>query len=252
MTAFAASSPILPIWPVLLLSAPFIGSLLGVLAIRLPRGEPVVVARSRCETCRHVLDARDLVPLLSYAVQRGRCRRCGAMIGWFHPAMELAAVAVVLSAVAIDDGDHLIAGCTLGWMLLALGICDWRSYQLPDALTLPLILMGLLATWLLDREQVTDHALATACAYLGCRSFAWAYQRLRGYDGLGQGDAKLLAAAGAWLGLAALPDVVLVAAITGLAMAAALRVSGKAVTARTMLPFGPCLALATWLIWLQG
>jgi leader peptidase (prepilin peptidase)/N-methyltransferase len=123
---------------------------------------------------------------------------------------------------------------------------------LPDALTLPLILLGLSATWLLDPEQVTDHALATACAYLGCRSFAFAYRRLRGHDGLGQGDAKLLAASGAWLGLAALPNVVLVAAIAGLGMAAVSWLSGKAVTARTMLPFGPCLALATWLIWLQG
>jgi leader peptidase (prepilin peptidase)/N-methyltransferase len=242
----------LPIWTVLLLSAPFIGSLLGVLAIRLPRGEAVVVARSRCETCRQVLQPRDLVPLLSYAVQRGRCRQCGAMIGWFHPAMELAAIAVALSAMAIDAGDRLIAGCMLGWMLLGLGICDWRSYRLPDALTLPLILLGLLASWLLDRDQITDHALATACAYLGCRVFAWAYRRLRGHDGLGQGDAKLLAASGAWLGLAALPNVVLFAAVAGLALAALSWLCGKALTARTMLPFGPCLALATWFIWLQG
>lgn len=252
MTDFALSSAVLPVWIVLLVSAPFIGSLLGVLITRLPHGEPVVVSRSRCDSCRHVLQARDLVPLLSYAVQRGRCRRCGVMIGWFHPAMELAAVAVVLSAVAIDSGDRLIAGCMLGWILLALGIYDWRSYQLPDVFTLPLILLGLLATWWLDAEQLTDHALATACAYVGCRGLAWTYKRVRGRDGLGQGDAKLLAASGAWLGLAALPNVVLFAAIAGLAMAAVLWFRGKALTARTMLPFGPCLALATWLIWLQG
>ena len=75
---------------------------------------------------------------------------------------------------------------------------------------------------------------------------------MRGRDGLGQGDAKLLAASGAWLGVAALPNVVLFAAVAGLAMAAVLSLGGKVLTARTMLPFGPCLALATWLIWLQG
>ncbi len=252
MTDFASPSALLPIWIVLLVSAPFIGSLLGVLITRLPRGEPVVVSRSRCDSCLHVLQARDLVPLLSFVVRRGRCRRCGVVISWFHPTIELAAIAVVLSALAIDTGDRLIAGCTLGWILLALGIYDWRSCQLPDVLTLPLILLGLLATWWLDAEQMTDHALATACAYMGCRAVAWVYKRLRGLDGLGQGDAKLLAASGAWLGLAALPNVVLFAAIAGLAMAGALWLRGKALTARTMLPFGPCLALATWLMWLQG
>ncbi len=252
MADFALSSTVLPIWIVLLLGAPFIGSLLGVLITRLPRGEPVVVSRSRCDSCLHILQARDLVPLLSYAVQRGRCRRCGAVIGLFHPLIELASMAVVLSAAAIDTGDRLIAGCALGWALLTLGIYDWRSYQLPDVFTLPLILLGLLATWWLDRAQVTDNAIATACAYVGCRAVSWSYKLMRGRDGLGQGDAKLLAASGAWLGVAALPNVVLFAAVAGLAIAAVLSLGGKVLTARTMLPFGPCLALATWLIWLQG
>jgi leader peptidase (prepilin peptidase)/N-methyltransferase len=237
---------------VLFLAAPFIGSLLGVLVLRLPRGEPVAVARSHCETCRQVLDARDLVPLLSFAVQGGRCRRCGARIGWFHPGVELAAITVVLWATTVDEGDRLIAGCVLGWLLLALGTCDWRSYKLPDALTLPLILLGLSATWWLHPEQITDHALATACGYLGFRVLAWSYRRWRGYDGLGQGDAKLLAGSGAWLGLVALPNVILLAAIAGLAMAATLRLCGRTMTTRSMLPFGPCLALATWLIWSYG
>ncbi len=249
MTATEMASSLPAPWIVLLLSAPFIGSLLGVLVLRLPRGEAVGMARSRCETCRTVLQPRDLVPLLSYAVQQGRCRRCGAAIGWFHPMVELAAMAVVLWGMAVATGDRLIAGCMLGWLLLALGICDWRSYRLPDALTLPLILLGLAATWWLQPDQASDHAWAATAGYVGFRTLAWAYQHWRGRPGLGQGDAKLLAASGAWLGLTALPNVILLAAVAGLALAATLHLRGRTMTASSMLPFGPCLALATWLIW---
>ena len=77
-----------------LLAAPFVGSVLGVLILRLPAGRPVVLARSACEDCGAALQPQDLVPLLSYAALRGRCRRCGHPIGWFHPAVELAALAV--------------------------------------------------------------------------------------------------------------------------------------------------------------
>jgi leader peptidase (prepilin peptidase)/N-methyltransferase len=239
------------IWPLMLLLAPIIGSFLGVLIRRLPCGRPVGFARSACESCGTVLTARDMIPLLSYWLQRGRCRHCGAAIGGFHPAIELLAVGVVLWAMTVDGGDWLIADCVLGWILLALALCDWRSYRLPDALTLPLILLGLTATWWLRPEELTAHALAAALAYTAFRVISWLYRRLRGREGLGQGDAKLLAAAGAWVGLVPLGDVVLAAAAIGLLLAVflALRM-GRPLSGQTVLPFGPCLACATWLVWL--
>jgi leader peptidase (prepilin peptidase)/N-methyltransferase len=240
-----------PIWPLMLLLAPVIGSFLGVLVRRLPCDRPVVFARSACESCGTVLTARDLIPLVSYGLQRGRCRHCGATIGRFHPVIELAAIGVALWAMTIDDGDWLIADCVLGWILLALAICDWRSYRLPDALTLPLILLGLATTWWLRPEELTAHALAAALVYTTFRALAWLYRRLREREGLGQGDAKLVAAAGAWVGLAPLSDVVLAAAAIGLVLAAILALStGRSLSGQTVLPFGPCLAFATWLVWL--
>ena len=98
---------------------------------------------------------------------------------------------------------------------------------LPDALTLPLILAGLGATLLYDPADITEHAAAAAAGYLAFRAIEIAYRRLRGRDGLGQGDAKLMAAAGAWLGLAPLPTVVFMAAVFGLAIAAGLRIAGQ-------------------------
>jgi leader peptidase (prepilin peptidase)/N-methyltransferase len=137
-------------------------------------------------------------------------------------------------------------------MLLALSVCDWENTVLPDALTLPLLLFGLVANSWLWPPSITDHALAAALGYLAFRILAVLYRRLRGREGLGGGDAKLLAAAGAWLGVAALPWVVLGAAIAGIALAGGLALSGRRVTGRTILPFGPCLAIAIWLVWLYG
>ena len=85
-------------------------------------------------------------------------------------------------------------------------------------------------------------------AYLSFQGLALAYRRLRGRDGLGGGDAKLIAAAGAWCGLAALPFVVLGSALLGLLAALGLALTGRTMTSTTRIPFGPCIALAFWLV----
>ena len=120
--------------------------------------------------------------------------------------------------------------------------------RLPDALTLPLILAGLFGTWWLEPDRATEHALAAALGWLAFRLVAMGYRRLRGRDGLGEGDAKLLAALGAWTGLDGLPGVVLGAALVGLAAVLVLRLRGWSIGAGTAIPFGPCLALAGWAV----
>jgi leader peptidase (prepilin peptidase)/N-methyltransferase len=240
----------LPEWLEVAIAGPFAGSLAGVLAQRLPRGEKVGWARSACESCRTPLGPIDLVPLLSYVALRGRCRSCRAAISWRHPAMELAALAIGLWAASVFDGALLWASCALGWTLLALATSDLDTYLLPDTLTLPLLLAGLAVTWWFDPDALTEHALAAALGYLSFWGIAKGYRYLRGRDGLGMGDAKLLAAAGAWLGVAALPNVVLIAAISGLLAAGVMAARGQRVSAQLRLPFGPALALATWITWL--
>jgi len=242
-----------PDWWLILAVAPFIGSFAGVLIQRLPEGRPVGLVRSSCEHCGVALQARDMVPLLSYLWQRGKCRHCGMAIDRFHPAVEMAAVGIALWAILADpDPGRLWADCLLGWTLLTLGWIDWRWMLLPDVLTLPLLLAGLLLTWWLEPWSLGGHAAGAACGYLALRGVAWCYRAVRGREGIGAGDAKLLAAAGAWLGLAALPVVVLLAALLGLATAGVLALTGRRLHASTALPFGPCLAAATWLVWLYG
>ncbi|MBV9252385.1 MAG: prepilin peptidase, partial [Acetobacteraceae bacterium] len=239
----------LPPWLPVVIAAPFIGSFIGVLADRLPEHRPVVFARSSCDHCGAQLQAWELVPLVSYAMQRRRCRHCGERIRVFHPAIEIGAVIIAFWA-ALADADTLWVSCALGWSLLALSLIDIRCMRLPDLLTLTLVLAGLGVTWSSNPESLTDHAAAAAFGYLLLRSIAWIYRRLRGREGLGEGDAKLLAAAGAWLGLAAMPWVILLAATAGLFTALCLHLWGWRMRRDTAIPFGPFLALAMWLLWL--
>lgn len=247
----------MPVWLLPLLLAPIVGSFLGVLITRLPEGRPVALARSACGSCGTPLGARDLVPLLSYLASRGRCRHCRAPIGRFHPAVELSAVlvaAIVVSAWSVRGAagsagaTWLWSGCILGWTTLALAWIDLRCMRLLDALTLPLLLLGLLSCRLLDPDALPAHAAAAVLGYLCFTGLAWSYRRLRGRDGLGPGDAKLLAASGAWIGLTALPTLVLLAAVATLLVA----LPSRAARAQTPIPFGPGLAFSLFAVWLYA
>ncbi len=218
-----------------------VGSWLGVVVRRWPQGRAMAWARSQCDTCSHVLGVGELVPLVSFALQRGRCRYCGARIGWFHPCIELAGLSIAVAALLVDGGlgPRVWLDAALGWALLCAAWIDAETFRLPDLLTLPLLLAGLGVTYLEDPSALYNHAAAAALGYLGFRGLDALYRRARGRGGLGQGDAKLLAAAGAWVGLAALPWVITGAGVAGIVLALAL---GR--RANQPVPFGPALALA--------
>jgi len=199
-----------------------------------------------------VLTARDLVPLISWLASRGRCRRCGHPLGWFYPGIEVAALVIALVSLTVDGLPRAWLDCVFGWWLLALGWIDLRRWVLPDLLTLPLIVAGLLASILFAPEGLIDRALGAALGYLALRAVAVGYRAMRGEEGLGAGDAKLLSAAGAWVGVMALPQLILAAALAALVTACALRLGGVRLHARSAMVFGPFIALATWLFWLCG
>ena len=236
-----------------LVIAPIIGSFLGTLILRTARDQPFVAGRSHCDACGHLLTPVELIPILSYLAQGGRCRACRTPIAPFHWHIELVALLVPLTAApAVEESAALAASCLLGWGLLALAWIDALTMRLPDFLTLPLILSGLAESLWCDPNALTDRALGAALGYTIFRVLASIYRRLRNRDGLGEGDAKLLAAAGAWVGASMLADVVLAAAIGGLGFAAVLRLTGKSMNSTTRIPFGPFLAAASWLVWLAA
>jgi leader peptidase (prepilin peptidase) / N-methyltransferase len=235
-----------------LVLAPFIGSFLGTLVLRLPAGEGVIAGRSRCDRCHQVLSAWELVPVLGWLALRGRCRHCGAPLAAFYPAMELAALALAAWAAATVSGVELWFGCVLGWGLLALAAIDLRHYLLPDVLTLPLVPLGLLAASIGDPAELVAHIIGAAAGYLAFLLIAVAYRRLRQREGLGLGDAKLLAVAGAWVSWQGLPSVVLLGACASFALLLLERLRGSALRLDQRVAFGPGLCLGLWLVWLYG
>ena len=239
-------------WLLLLLAAPFVGSFLGLLIVRLPAGEPVMAGRSRCPACGRTLAVRDLVPILNWLSHRGRCRQCGAAISQLYPAVELAALAIAVWSLAVLPGWLAWAGAAFGWMLLTLAVIDARHFLLPDALTLPLAPAGLAVAWFVYPGALADHAIGGLAATAGLALIAWLYRRLRNRDGLGWGDVKLFGALGCWTAWQGLPTILLYAALAGLLWVVALRLTGRHLTATTHLPFGPFLCWAGWLVWLYG
>lgn len=227
---------------------PIIGSFIGLLSLRLPHGAPVGLERSACGGCGRTLGLLDLAPLLSFVASGGRCRTCGSEIPRRYPALEVGCAVIAGWAWLAQPGPQALAGALLGWQLLLLAVLDAEHFWLPRVLTVPLIATGLA----LGAAPLPDRAIGAAAGYLALALIAWSYHRLRGREGLGGGDAWMLAGAGAWVGWIALPTVLLWACAAGLSLVAASMLVGRRMAADARLPFGVFLALGTWLAWLYG
>ena len=129
---------------------------------------------------------------------------------------------------------------------------DLRYSRMSDAITLSIIPAGLLVAFAVDLSKVPHHALGAAIGYLSLFAVSRAYARWRGFEGLGLGDAKLFAGAGAWVGWLGLPSVMLIAGVSALGVVLLRRLSGSRIDRYEAIPFGPYLALGTWLVWLWG
>jgi leader peptidase (prepilin peptidase)/N-methyltransferase len=235
-----------------LLGAPFIGSFLATAALRLPAAQPVVLARSACPRCDAKLDARDLVPLLSWIALGGRCRHCSGSIPAYYPGVELAALAIAVWAATVFSGGPLLVAAGLGWGLLLLALIDRRSFWLPDVFTLPLLAAGLVCAAWRGGDALLASAIGAALGYGLLAGIAWFYQRVRGREGLGLGDAKLLAVAGAWVGWQGLPMVLLAGSVAALAVVGVMAWRRGNLDWQAPLPFGPFLAAGLWLVFLYG
>jgi leader peptidase (prepilin peptidase)/N-methyltransferase len=226
------------------------GSFLGVAITRTASPYAIVWGRSECDVCHHRLSSRDLIPLLSWIVLRGRCRHCATRISGLHPLIELGALGVAVWAVACTQGLSLWATCGLGWSLLALATIDARQHLLPDYLTLPLLVAGLFISPFLDSAGAWPHVIGAGAGWLFIILVGVTYRKLRGQEGIGLGDAKLFAASGAWVSWNGLPSVLLIASVAGLIFS--LVAYGRDVTLKDRVPLGTFLCLGTWLVWLYG
>jgi leader peptidase (prepilin peptidase)/N-methyltransferase len=197
-----------------------------------------------CPSCQAPIVGLRRIPVLGWLLLRGRCGDCRAPIGWRYPAMEIL-TAILFAACAWRFGPTPVALCAMGLAaaLLTLAWIDMETGLLPDIITLPLLWAGLLVNVAHALTSPTLAILGAAAGY----GFLWAlfhaFRLITGREGMGHGDFKLLAALGAWLGLAALPWVLLAASLAGVTVGFTLIVLRRARRGQPQ-PFGPYLALA--------
>jgi len=207
----------------------------------------LIVPRSECPSCGHRIGALENIPVVSYLVLRGHCLACRAPISARYPVVELLAAFLSVAAVVRFGGltPTALAACVFLWMLLALTLIDFDTQLLPDNLTLPLLWAGLLANVLgaAPIANLRDAVIGAIAGYLTLWLVYWLFKLIRGKEGMGYGDFKLLAALGAWLGWQMLPLIVLLSSVVGAAIGISLVVF-KGRDHQTPLAFGPYLAIA--------
>lgn len=226
------------------------GSFIAALTVRWPQGRTVSTGRSQCDACQKVLPPQHLVPILSYLVLRGRCAFCGQEISGKHLMVEIAGGGIGMLSLAVSPDVAGLAGSLFGWGLLALALLDVEHLWLPDAITLPIALLGLAVGAAGVGPPLLDRLIG---AGFGCAAFLLigaVYRRIRGRTGLGQGDAKLMGAIGAWLGWVPLPWVMVIAGLIGAIWIIIARLRGRKLHASSHLPLGAFLAISAWIFWL--
>lgn len=205
----------------------------------------IVTPGSHCPHCGHALPWLEKIPVLSYLWLRGRCRQCEGAIGWRYPAVELLTGALfVWGYQRYGLSAQALAWSGFAAALVTLAAIDADTTLLPDVITQPLVWSGLLAASLnLGAVDLSTALWGAVVGYLFLWSVNGLFKGVTGKEGMGQGDFKLLAALGAWLGWPALLSVVLIASITGVAVGLCLRACQR-LAEDGYIPFGPYLALA--------
>ena len=202
----------------------------------------LVVPRSACPSCGHMISAWENIPVISWLILRGRCAHCKTPISPRYPVVE-ALTGMISGFIAwhFGFGPTALAALVFAWALIALTFIDFDTQLLPDSITQPLIWLGLLFN--LNGFFVgLDSALIGAIAgYLTLWSVYWLFKLVTKKEGMGYGDFKLLAAIGAWLGWQILPIVILLSSIVGAVVGISLILfagHGRQIP----IPFGPYLA----------
>jgi leader peptidase (prepilin peptidase)/N-methyltransferase len=222
-----------------LLGGLVIGSFLNVVAWRLPRGESLAHPPSHCPGCGTAIRPYDNVPVLSWLLLRGRCRRCGEPISRRYPLVELGTGLLYLAVVLFRDGTlDIVLGLILVTALVPITLIDLDHRIIPNKLTLALALASVVAVVVLGSSELVEHLAAGAGAFLFFFLAAAAYPR-----GMGMGDVKLAGAMGLALGRAVAPAILFALVAGVLVGMVVIARKGAHEGRRTAVPFGPFLAL---------
>lgn len=238
-------------WLMLLVLGSVLGSFINVVIYRLPRGLSLLHPPSNCPGCGRPIRPHENIPLLSYVALGGRCRGCGVRIPIRYPVVELLGGLLTLFAVRLAPSPAAAAvwsAFTLA--LLAIVFIDLDFRVIPDRITLPGVLLGLL--WAaVGPPPFLDALVGAVAGGGGLLLIALVYRLVTGREGLGMGDVKLMAMVGAFLGWQGALGTLLFGSLAGSLVGAGLIMRGRG-TGRTALPFGSFLAPAAWVVLFAG
>lgn len=234
--------------PLSIISAIFgaiVGSFLNVVILRLPDPEKsIVFPGSHCPDCRTSLSWYENIPILSYLLQRGRCRHCHLRISLQYPIIETATAALAVALFLKFQLSFLGAASFLfSAALLVVIVIDIRLQIIPDVISLPGILLGVIVSVIGGHVSWQSSLIGLLVGGGALYALALGYSLLRKVEGMGGGDIKLLAMIGAWLGWQSLPFVILFSSLTGTVVGIFAMVQQKK-GGQTRIPFGPFLSVA--------
>lgn len=215
--------------------------------LRWPKGITILRGGSRCDHCGASLRVLELVPLLSWLAQVGKCRRCGGRIDPLHPLTEMASALIGAGAMALSPDWNGAALALLGWLALTAALLDARHHWLPHRLSWVMLACGLaVGGWAMAavgfEANLSDRLIGAAAGGGGLWVIARLFRAVRGREGMGGGDPPFVGAVAAWTGWMVLPLLLLLAALAGLALALLALLRGERGELR--IPFGTMVALA--------
>ena len=212
----------------------------------------LVVPRSRCPQCGHMISAMENIPVMSYLVLRGRCRHCHTRISMRYPIVE-AVTALLACVVAWKLGVTLamLLALFLTFALIALTVIDFDTQYLPDEITLPFLWLGLIINVKGLYTDLHSAVWGAVAGYLVLWCIYHVFKLITHKEGMGYGDFKLLAMLGAWLGWQALPAIIIVSSLIGSLVGIGLIVFRQHDRSKPI-PFGPYLAGAGWVVLIWG
>jgi leader peptidase (prepilin peptidase)/N-methyltransferase len=220
-----------------------IGSFLNVCIHRVPRQASIVNPPSACPHCGYTLRWIDNVPVLSYAMLRGRCRQCGAPISVRYPIVELLTMAVFIGHVAAFGWDIILVPRLLfASILIALFAIDLEHHLLPNVITLPGIVVGLAFSLLLP-PGIVDALIGALVGGGVLWLIGEAYYRYSGQEGMGGGDVKMLAMIGAFLGWKLVILTLVLSSLLG-SLIGVIVITTRKGGMKYALPYGTFLSLA--------
>jgi len=227
-----------------------LGSFVNVCIHRLPKKESIIFPGSHCMSCNEPISPRDNIPVFSYLLLNGKCRQCTKSISALYPIIELVtALLLLLGFIKLGISIKFLIFCIIGPALLTISIIDINHKIIPDIITIPGILFGLIAgSYLVGLKDSSLGLLVGGSIFLIISEI---YYHIRGRIGMGGGDIKFIAAAGALVGVQQIVLIVFISSFMG-SLVGLVGLAGKKVNALSKIPFGPFLSGGTLIVYFWG